>query len=273
VKRPRPNAFRLGRARDYPTPRRLRLTVAYDGTDFAGWQIQPDGPSIQGELERVLRELTGETVRVQGSGRTDAGVHARAQVAHTDLRRRVEMGKLRIGLNARLPPDVRVTAIRRARPDFHARFGATGKEYRYFIWNGPIVPPFVRRYRAPVARPLDVEAMRRAAAALVGRQDFAAFSANPNREVDGTVRHLRELRVGRRGPEVTIVARGDGFLYKMVRSLAGFLIRVGTGELPPEAAAEILASRIRTARVPTAPAAGLFLWKVDYGPQRPPPGG
>lgn len=247
-----------------PEKRRYRLTVAYDGTQYAGWQIQPSHRTVQGELERVLRELTGETERIQCSGRTDAGVHARGQVAHFDLAKPVVLKKLLIGFNALLTGDIRVLSVRRAKSDFHARFAAKGKEYRYFIWNGEIMPPFLRNYRALVRAPLDVAAMNGAAKLLVGRNDFAAFSANPHYERDGTVRHLRDLKVVRRGREFTIVVKGDGFLYKMVRSLAGFLIRVGSGDLKPEAAVEILTSKIRTARVPTAAPQGLFLWCVRY---------
>ena len=245
-------------------PQRYRLLLAYDGTAYAGWQVQPARRTIQGELEQALQQLTRQPVRVQCSGRTDAGVHAAGQVAHFDLDRSAAPAKLLPGLNALLDDDIRVLAVRRARADFHARFSATGKEYRYFIWNDAVLPPLVRASRWLVRQPLDVAAMRQAAAALVGRQDFAAFTANPNREVRGTVRHLRELRVTRRGREIVICARGDGFLYKMVRSLAGFLVRVGAGELPPEAARTLLAARQRTAEVPTAPPQGLFLWRVFY---------
>ena len=171
---------------------RYRITVAYDGGAYAGWQVQPHHRSIQGELERALRELTQQSPRVHGSGRTDTGVHARGQVAHFDLCGRYVPAKLQLGLNALLNPDIRVMALRPAAPDFHARFSATGKTYRYFIWSGPVLPPDLRRYWTHARRPLDTAAMRAAAARLVGRQDFAAFSANPNREIGGTVRHLRE---------------------------------------------------------------------------------
>lgn len=243
---------------------RYKMTVAYDGTGYAGWQIQPTHKTVQGELERVLHELTGERERIHCSGRTDTGVHAREQVTHFDLAKPVVTRKLLIGLNALLEGDIRVLTLRKAKPDFHARFSAKGKEYRYFIWNGEIMPPFLRNYRALVRAPLDVAAMNAAAKRLEGRHDFAAFSANPHYERDGTVRHLRALKISRRGRDVTIVAKGDGFLYRMVRSLAGFLIRVGAGDLKPEAAGEILTSGVRTARVPTAAPQGLFLWRVDY---------
>jgi tRNA pseudouridine38-40 synthase len=244
------------------------MIVAYDGTAYAGWQVQPGAQTIQGALEAALKQITGETTRVQCSGRTDAGVHSIGQVAHFDLAKLYALDKLQLSLNAVLPEDIRVPELRRARADFHARFSPKGKEYRYFIWNSPVMPPHLRHHHYLVRKPLDVAAMRRAAALLVGKQDFVSFSANPNREISGTVRHLHGLAVTRRGHAVVIRASGDGFLYKMVRSLAGFLIRVGAGDLPPESARTILESKLRTATVPTAPPQGLFLWKVFYGARK-----
>ena len=244
---------------------RYQMTVAYDGARYFGWQVQPDKTTVQGELERVLLELTGESTRVHCSGRTDTGVHARGQVAHFDLESELQPPRALLGLNALLPEDIRVLTLKKASADFHSRFSATAKEYRYFIWNGPVLPPHVRLYRTHIKTPLDTKAMAQAAKALVGRNDFAAFSANPNREIGETVRLVHELTVRRHGHEIVLIARGEGFLYKMVRSLAGFLIRVGTGELEPDVAAGILASGVRTAQVPTAPPQGLFLWKVEYG--------
>ena len=244
------------------------MTVAYDGTAYAGWQVQPGAVTIQGAMEAALKQVTGETTRVQCSGRTDAGVHALGQVAHFDLAKLFANDRLQLSLNAVLPQDIRVLALRRAPADFHARFSPKGKEYRYFIWNNPVMPPHVRHYHHLVRKPLDIAAMRRAAALLVGKQDFVSFSANPNREISSTVRHLHGLAITRRGHEVVIRASGDGFLYKMVRSLAGFLIRVGAGDLPPESARTILDAKLRTATVPTAPPQGLFLWKVFYGARK-----
>jgi tRNA pseudouridine38-40 synthase len=244
---------------------RFRIEVGYDGTAYAGWQLQPDKRTVQGELEQALLRMTGETIRVHSSGRTDRGVHARAQVVHFDLVREVEPFKLIIGINRFLERDIRVLSARRAAPDFHARMSATGKEYRYFIWNEPNLPPHLRLYHTHVYRPLDLVAMREAAARLIGRHDFAAFSANPGHEREGTVRTVYRLHWIKQGAKLTLVARGDGFLFKMVRSLAGFMIRVGQGDLAPNDATRILASRERTARVPTADPQGLFLWRVFYG--------
>ena len=242
-----------------------RLTIAYDGTEFAGWQTQPGERTIQDELEKALAVLFREPIRVHSSGRTDRGVHARAQEAHFAATHPfVSVRKLRYALNAILPDTIRILRVAEMDEAFHARFSAVGKEYRYFIWNGEVMPPFLRHYRLHVRRPLDIDAMRRAADVLKGTHDFAAFTANPNREVETTVRTLRELAVVKKGHEVVIRAEADGFLYKMVRSLAGGLVRVGSGELTPEDIARILASCERTARIPSALPEGLFLWKVYY---------
>jgi tRNA pseudouridine38-40 synthase len=171
---------------------------------------------------------------------------------------------LRKGLNALLPADIRIKTVARAKPDFHARRSAVKKEYRYFIWNAAIMDPCRRLYATHVRKPLDVRAMQAAAEALVGRHDFAAFTANPNREVESTVRELLYLKVRKAGPLITVTAASEGFLYKMVRSLCGLLIRAGEGAVTTREVREILASEVRTARVPTAPPEGLFLWRVWY---------
>jgi len=243
---------------------RYRIEVAYDGTAYFGWQVQPRHTTVQACIERAVAQITGETVKVHGSGRTDQGVHARGQVAHFDLHKRMPPDALKKGINALLPADIRILRATRAKPDFHARRTATKKEYRYFIWNTEIREPSHRLYATHVRRPLDVAAMRAAAALLVGRHDFAAFTANPNREVESTVREVRYLTVSKAGPLITVRVASEGFLYKMVRSLCGLLIRVGEGAEKPEAVRAILESKIRTARVPTAPAEGLFLWRVWY---------
>lgn len=244
---------------------RYKLVMGYDGSAYAGWQIQPGRPTIQAALQDAIRTVTSEYVIAHGSGRTDQGVHARNQVVHVDFEREDDLVPvLRKGLNAVLPPDIRIYRVRRVGGDFDARRCVIRKEYRYFIWNAEVVPPFLRLYRTQIRDRLDVRAMSRAARFLVGKHDFAAFTANPNRIVETTVRTLSRLTVGRRGDEVFISAVADGFLYKMVRSLAGFLIRVGEGAVPADEARAILLSEERTARVPTAPPQGLFLWQVTY---------
>jgi tRNA pseudouridine38-40 synthase len=243
---------------------RYRITVAYDGTAYGGWQVQPKTMTVQERIEETLERLAGTRPKVHGSGRTDQGVHALGQVAHFELDRPFAPASLHRGLNALLPADIRVTACSEADPGFHARRSAVWKEYRYFIWNGPVLPPYLRLYRAHVPRPLEASLMREAASHLVGRHDFAALTANPNREVESTVREISRLNVRKTGPEIVIVVRGEGFLYKMVRSIAGILIRIGEGAMPAGEMALIRDSRIRTARVPTAPPQGLFLWRVGY---------
>jgi len=244
---------------------RYKITVSYDGTDYAGWQVQLNGFAIQESLEKSIQTVTGEKTKVHGSGRTDQGVHARAQVAHFDLENPFKTSMFKKGLNAILPKDIRILKVEMVDPQFHARRSAVSKEYRYFIWNAEVMPPFLRRYRTHIRKRLDVKAMMKATKYLVGKHDFAAFTANPNRVVDrGTIRNLTRLEATKRGAEIVITAKGEGFLYKMVRSLAGLLIRVGEGAVPPEDAKIILHSRKRTARVPTAPPEGLFLWHVDY---------
>ena len=244
---------------------RYKITISYDGTDYAGWQVQPRKNTVQAEIERVLLERTGEKIRIHHSGRTDAGVHAKGQVAHFDLEKPIDPSKFQYSLNSLMKPDVRIMKLQKVKDDFHARFSATGKEYRYFIWNGPAVPPELRLYRLHERRPLDIEAMKRAAEALVGKHDFAAFTANPKREIGGTVKTVTDIRIIRsRAGDVKICVVGEGFLYKMVRSIAGFLLQVGIGDLEPKDARRLLKAAKRTNEVPTAKPLGLFLWKVTY---------
>lgn len=243
---------------------RYKITIQYDGSSYAGWQVQPAHRTVQQAIEEALHTITSETVKIHGSGRTDQGVHAWGQVAHFDLIRRRRCQDLNRALNAILNDDIRITKVKHAKSDFHARRSAISKEYRYCIWNGAILPPFMRNYRAHVYKPLDLKAMKAAAVLLIGEHDFAAFTANASRPVESTVRNLMVLSIHKKGHEVVIRAAGNGFLYRMVRSLAGFLIRVGEGALSPETATAILNSRERTAVVPTAPPQGLFLWNVRY---------
>jgi len=243
---------------------RYRLDISYDGTAYAGWQIQPNGLAVQQVIQDAMEKILCEPVKLHGSGRTDQGVHARRQVAHADISSPWLPAKLMTALNAVLPPDIRIMRAAKAPRTFHARCSVRIKEYRYFIWNSDVVPPTKRHFATHIRNPLDVQAMQEAASLLVGAHDFSAFSANPKRHVETHVRRLDRLDLRKRGAEITIIAAGEGFLYKMVRSLAGFLIRVGEGAVPPAVAREILDSRVRTARVPTAPPEGLFLWNVTY---------
>jgi len=247
------------------TERRLKLTIAYDGTAYSGWQLQPDQTSIQETIEQRLSSIVCHPVRVNGSGRTDAGVHARGQVAHVDVRTRISNSSLMHGLNARLPDDIRILKLVTAKPDFDARRSAHGKEYRYFVWNDSLLLPDRRLYITHHYRKLDAVKMAEAAQRFVGRHDFAAFSANPHREIATTVRTITSFTVKRFGKEIRFSVKGEGFLYKQVRSMVGFLLRVGEGREPIEAVSELLRiAEPRTARVPSAPAQGLFLWRVWY---------
>lgn len=244
--------------------RRYRIDVSYDGSQYAGWQIQPDAVTVQQRIEKTINKLTTESPRIHGSGRTDQGVHARNQVAHFDLEKKVSVTTIKRGLNALLPDDIRILRASLVDSAFHARRSAISKQYRYFIWNTPLMPPFKRHYSVHAKTRLDVNAMSEAAAMLQGEHDFSSFTANSRKEIDSTVRNLKELSVRKSGSEIMIIATANGFLYKMVRSLAGFLIRVGEGSIPPEQTKTILQSLRRTAHVKTAPAHGLFLWDVTY---------
>ena len=241
-----------------------KLTIAYDGTVYAGWQRQPNGISVQQLIEEALGKIAGAPVCVHGSGRTDAGVHARAQVAHATFTTRHPPATLLRALNANLPDDIRVTVVKRVPAKFHARFSALGKEYRYQIDAGAVADPFSRRYAWHHPRPLDLAAMRRSAKLITGRQDFTALSANPMRQIDSSVRTVTKLTIRRHGQFVTIAVSANGFLYKMVRSIAGALVRVGEGRLTIAQLRSLLAGKQRTALVETAPAHGLFLWRVRY---------
>jgi tRNA pseudouridine38-40 synthase len=246
--------------------RTLKLTLQYDGTQYVGWQRQAEGTSIQGLLEAALQPLAGTPVTVHGAGRTDAGVHALGQVASVTMATTLEGGTLVRALNAVLPPDVRVMAAEDAPAEFHARYSATGKRYEYRIVNAPIVSPFIHRYAWHLIPRLDVDAMRKASAALVGRHDFGAFRAAGS-AAHSSVRTIRRLEWTEGGgcdcPFVMHI-EGDGFLRHMVRTIAGTLVEVGLGRRPPEAAISLLEARDRTLAGPTAPAHGLFLARVLY---------
>jgi len=249
---------------------RFKLTIAYDGAAYHGWQVQSKYSSVQQLLETKLAGIVGQAdINVHGSGRTDQGVHARGQVAHVDLECRMTPASLMRALNSRLPSDVRILNAARAKPDFNARKSATAKEYRYFVWNDALMLPDKRFYMAHVYRPLDLSAMRAAAASFVGRHDFTSFTANPQRRVKSTVRTIFAFTVTRKGKEFCFRVKGEGFLYKQVRSMVGFLLRVGEGAEPPGAVGELLESHLpRTERVQTAPPQGLFLWRVWYRKRR-----
>jgi len=258
----------------------FKITLAYDGGNFVGWQRQAAGASVQGLIEDALRELDGHDVPVAGAGRTDAGVHALGQVASFVLARSIETEALVRALNVRLPADVRVLSAELAPVDFHARFGAKRKTYRYRICNADVINPFDRRYAWHLIGPLDVDAMAVAARCLEGRHDFSAFQAagtaprTPERLVtlsrivtfeDGTtpIRDIRSTALG--GALISYEIAGDGFLRHMVRAIVGSLVEIGRGRWPIDRMQDVLASHDRRRAGPTAPAEGLFLVAVEYG--------
>lgn len=250
--------------------RNLRLVLEYDGTDFAGWQRQsPRAPgragprTVQEVLEQAIEALTGAPATVRGAGRTDAGVHARAQVASFQTRTTIPTDGLRRGLNAGLPHDVAVTAVEEVAADFEPRRAARGKHYAYRIWNHETRAPLERRTSWHVRRPLDRAAMAGAAAALLGDHDFSAFRA-VGCDAKSPVRVLVRLDVSADGSLVTIDAEATAFLRNMVRILAGTLVEVGLGIRPAADMAATLASRDRTRAGRTAPAHGLTLMRVFY---------
>lgn len=245
--------------------RKYKAVIAYDGTGFSGWQYQENAVGVQQVVEEALGYLERGPVRVYGSSRTDAGVHAKGFVAHFHLTKPIPPRNLVRAANSRLPESVRLLKAAYAAEDFDARLSAKGKEYRYQLYQADILPPHLVPYWTFCHRPLNLAAMREAAAHFVGRHDFVSFAANPNRELETTVRTIYSFEVKKAGPRYTFIVRGDGFLYKQVRSMVGFLISVGKGNERPGAVAELLAAATpRTARVETAPGRGLFLWKVFY---------
>jgi tRNA pseudouridine38-40 synthase len=251
----------------------FKLVLEYDGTDFEGWQAQPAGHrTVQGELETALARIAGAPVAATGAGRTDAGVHAEGQVASVPWPRAFDPETLARAANAHLPRDLAVRAAAVAPEGFHARRDATGKHYRYAIWNGPHRSPLRTRRFHFESTPLDLPAMAAAARRLEGEHDFASFQAAGS-SVVGTVRRLRRVAVeGRAGGEVLLQVEGDGFLRHMVRNLAGTLLEVGTGRRHPDSLGEVLAARRRDAAGPTAPARGLTLVRVEYRKPRDPGG-
>jgi tRNA pseudouridine38-40 synthase len=247
---------------------KIRLLVAYDGTNYAGWQVQKVGVGVQEKIEAVLRQLFPSGPRLHSSSRTDAGVHANGMVAHLELSRtefRMTPAKLVLALNAHLPEDIRVMSAQRAHSKFHARFDATGKQYRYFVWNHPAMNPLLRAQAWHVPQRLDLPAIRAAAPLLLGTHDFKSFAANRNYEMETTVRSLTRCDVTRKGPLLTFVIEGDGFLYKMCRGIVGTLVQIGRGKFAVSDLKKMLAARDRREAGMSAPAHGLVLWRVFYG--------
>lgn len=245
-------------------PRRLKLIIAYDGAPFAGWQSQSHRNTVQDRLEHAFERLTGESVRVHGAGRTDAGVHALAQCAHVDVAKPWAPGRWLEALNALLPPAIRVLRWRYVSNDFHARLSAKGKTYRYRIWSAPVLPPFEYRRAWHIPQELDVKLLNGAAKHFIGTHDFAGFAANRGKTEESTIRTIHSVRVRQKGPCVTIEFDGNGFLYKMVRLMVGSLVQCALGKMKiEEIAARVHSAQVESTRF-AAPAEGLFLVRVRY---------
>ncbi len=237
-----------------------RLTVSYDGRPFHGWQRHPGQPTVQGALENAVLETTGQRAPVEGSGRTDRGAHADAQVASVTVPDETPLGDL----NDSLPAEIRVLAAERVEDGFHARMASTGKTYRYVIWNSPDCPAeqVGRVWHIPGA--LDVEPMRQACKHFVGELDFASFAKKPNFERASTVRHMRSMVLEHDAPRIIITMRADSFLYKMVRNIVRTIVKAGEGRITPDKVRAIIAANSRALAPGTAPASGLYLEAVHY---------
>jgi len=244
---------------------RLKLTVAYDGAAFAGWQSQAHRDTVQDELERALQKVSGQHVRVHGAGRTDAGVHALAQCAHVDLLdKRLSIERWRNALNALLPAAIRILRCQYVSQNFHARFSAAGKLYRYRIWAAPILPPLELGRAWHISSPLDVDLLKAAGEKFIGQHDFSAFAANRGKKEKDGARTIWSVRIRRSGPRITIDVAGDGFLYKMVRLMVGAMTRVALRKMDPSEIATRLKSRRTDNSRFVAPAEGLYLVKIWY---------
>ena len=240
------------------------LTLCYDGTRYRGWQRQGNTPdTIQARVEAALSEILEQPVEAQGSGRTDAGVHARMQTVSFRAKTKLPPETILRRLRAALPPDIGAQSLTEAQPRFHARLNCTGKTYVYRVWNSDAPNVFDRRWMHTVTEPLDLEAMRRAGETLCGTHDFTSFCAN-RRMKKSAVRTLRAVTVERVGGEVRLAFTGDGFLYNMARILTGTLLEVGLGRRSAEDMPAVLAARNRDAAGETAPAKGLILWETEY---------
>lgn len=265
--------------------RNIRLTLAYDGGDYVGWQVQPNGRSIQAEVERAVEKLTGESPRVLAAGRTDSGVHALGQVANFKATSRIPCEKIRTGLQNFLPKDIVVREVRDVPQDFHATYSAKRKRYRYVIHQSPVKSPFLGRYVWSRSEDLDIDWMQEAANCLLGQQDFRCFESQfPNKATSvRTVEEAKLFRTGgwavwnpwsvdevdhnqqHDGPFLCFEIVADGFLYNMVRAIVGTLIKVGNRKWSPADVRTIIDNQSRALAGETAPAQGLYLVNVDYG--------
>jgi tRNA pseudouridine38-40 synthase len=252
--------------------RHLKLIIGYDGTDFHGFQRQAGLRTVQEELERTLTKLLGHAVAVKAAGRTDAGVHAEGQVVSFRTDNPIPTHRLPVALNGLLPADIVAKKATEVAPDFHPRFDATSRVYRYLIDNRPTPSALLRRYAWHIPEPLDVEAMRQAARWLLGVHDFASFHASGS-ELGTTVREMKRLHIAKRDGIIVITLEANAFLYHMARIIVGTLVEIGLGKRHPEEMRQILDARDRTVAGKTAPPHGLCLWRVKYGRIKPSPFG
>lgn len=251
---------------------KIKLVIAYDGAAYQGWQWQKVGTGVQEKIEEALGKTLGSTPRVIGSSRTDTGVHALGMIAHFKLppaHLNFNPRKILLALNAHLPDDIRILKATRAKPRFHAQFDATGKEYRYYLWNHPAHNPLLLGRCWHMTRPLDLAAMREAAKHFPGTKNFESFAVNRSYRMASYVRTLNSCRIQKSGPLLTFVIRGEGFLYRMCRGIVGTLVQVGIGKYKPEQVAAMLEARNREMAGMSAPAHGLVLQKVFYGKKKP----
>lgn len=248
----------------------FKLTIAYDGTDFHGWQLQKGKPTVQGEIVSVLRRLTQEDVQLNASGRTDAGVHALGQVANFRTHSGLSAAEFQRALNALLPMSIRITGAEETGPGFNARYSATGKIYRYRIYRGKVVPPFLWRYVLHYPYPLDEGAMMDAAGRFVGLHDFSSFAASTGSEEDDNERNMMreifaaDLKRTEDGEELWFTVHGHSFLRYMVRKMTGTLLEVGRRRLIPEDVERLFEIKDRSRSGPTAPPQGLCMLKVEH---------
>ena len=249
-------------------PVKLKLVIAYDGSNYAGWQVQKTGVGVQQKIEEAFVKLFPSVQRIHSSSRTDTGVHALGMVAHVEIPAvefKMPIAKLALALNAFLPEDIRILSATRCPQLFHARFDASGKQYRYFVWNHTAMNPLLRYTAWQVPQPLNFKLMKAAAQLFIGKHDFKSFAATRNYEMESTVRTLTRCDIKRSGKLLTFIIEADGFLYKMCRGIVGTLVQTGRGRFTLKELKLMLAARDRRAAGMTAPAHGLVLWKVFYG--------
>lgn len=246
---------------------KFKLLIAYDGTNYEGWQVQKIGRGVQEVVEGALRKVFPSVGRIHSSSRTDTGVHALGMAAHVEIPAaefKMPVPKLALAINAHLPHDIRVLSAAKVSEKFHARFDAKGKQYRYFVWNQRAMNPLLRLYAWHVSQPLDVAAMRHAAKLFLGKHDFKSFAGTRNYEMETTVRTLTRCDIRKSGALLTFFIEGDGFLYKMCRGIVGTLAQLGRRKFSEADIKAMLAARDRRTAGMTAPAHGLVLWKVFY---------